>query len=57
MQHRPRLVPIGRAPAACDWNGDGVIDHFVEDMWRLQWVDGNIYWFKREWIEESRSKQ
>ena len=33
-------IPDWSASTACDWNGDGVVDHFVEDLWRLKWVDG-----------------
>ena len=32
--------PQWPGPAACDWNGDGVIDRFAEDPWRLKWVNG-----------------
>jgi hypothetical protein len=47
---RPRRIDFSAAqtapdsnwpsPTACDWNEDGVIDHFIEDMWRLKWRDG-----------------
>lgn len=32
--------PPWPGPAACDWNGDGTVDHFVEDPWTLRWVNG-----------------
>jgi hypothetical protein len=33
--------PNWPAPTTCDWNGDGIEDHFVEDLWHLKWVDGS----------------
>jgi hypothetical protein len=39
---RPRRAPKPDwpDPGTMDWNGDGVPDHFVEDMWHLRLVDG-----------------
>jgi hypothetical protein len=37
---QPMKDPGWRHPEVCDWNQDGVSDRFLEDRWRLRWIDG-----------------